>query len=103
MSTTTSAYSFLPWSRQGLGIYIRESDQDTTVQERGTIDVTLQVTAQQVGGGTVTPPVPSRPVQLYGPGDVIGVDRAAIVRTEPRHWITNFEANYLPFVEVYDE
>jgi hypothetical protein len=42
-------------------------------------------------------------VQLYGPGDVVGIDPKAIVRTEPRHWITNFETNYLPFVEFYDE
>jgi hypothetical protein len=103
MTTPISSYSFLPWARQGLGVYIRETDQDTTVLQRGTIDVTLQVTAQQIGGGTVTPPVPSRPVQLYGPGDVIGVDRKAIVRTEPRDWITNFETNYLPFIEFYDE
>src|SRR4029453_16909949 len=35
--------------------------------------------------------------------DVIGIDARAIIRTEPRPWITNFEANYLPFVEFYDE
>ena len=29
--------------------------------------------------------------------------RSAIVRSDPRHWITNFETNYLPFVEFYDE
>ena len=39
-------------------------------------------------------------VALYGPGDVIGIDPRAIVRTEPRHWITNFEPNYLPFDRV---
>ena len=27
----------------------------------------------------------------------------AIVRTEPRHWITNFESNYLAAVDFYDE
>lgn len=39
-----AAYSFLPWARQGLGIYIREGDQDTTVKIRGSIDVSLQIT-----------------------------------------------------------
>ncbi len=40
---------------------------------------------------------------LYGPGDVVGVDARAIVRTDPRDWITNFDPNYLPFIEFYDE
>ena len=40
---------------------------------------------------------------LYGPGDVIGVDPRAIVRTDPRDQITNFEPNYLPCIEFYDE
>ena len=26
-----------------------------------------------------------------------------VVRTEPRNWISNFEPNYLAFVEFYDE
>jgi hypothetical protein len=47
------------------------------------------------------PCIPAR--ALYGPGDIIGVDPRIIVRTEPRHWITNFETNYLPFVEFYEE
>ena len=41
--------------------------------------------------------------QLYGAGDIIGIESRAIVRTEPRHWITNFETNYLPFIEFYEE
>ena len=40
---------------------------------------------------------------LYGPGDVIGIEARAIVRSEPRGSIMNFEPNYLPFVEFYDE
>jgi hypothetical protein len=97
-----AAYSFLPWARQGLGIYIREGDQDTTVKIRGSIDVSVQISGDRIGGGTSTQTV-ARAVQLYGPGDIVGVDPKAIVRCEPRHWITNFENNYLPFVEFYDE
>lgn len=97
-----AAYSFLPWARQGLGIYIREGDQDTTVTIRGSIDVSLQITGERIGGGTATETVP-RAVQLYGPGDIIGIDSKIIVRTEPRNWITNFETNYLPFIEFYEE
>ena len=42
-------------------------------------------------------------VQLYGPGDVVGVDPRAVVRTDPRSWITNFDPNYLVSIEFYDE
>jgi hypothetical protein len=101
-SQPIAAYSFLPWARQGLGVYIREDDGDRTVKIRGSIDVRLQVSGERISGGTATEKIP-RAVQLYGPGDIIGVDSKAIVRTEPRHWITSFETNYLPFVEFYDE
>src|SRR6185503_13697294 len=38
-----------------------------------------------------------------GPGDIIGVNRDMIVRTEPLNWITDTEPNYLAFIEFYDE
>ncbi len=63
----------------------------------------LEVNAQQLDGTVVTIPLPSRDVQLYGPGDVVGIEARAIIRTEPRDWITNFEPNYLAAVEFYDE
>jgi hypothetical protein len=103
MSTQPIAsYSFLPWARQGLGTNVNEGDQDAAVKVRASVDLTLGITGEQIAGGTVTQTVP-RTVQLYGPGDVIGVDQKIIVRTEPRNWITNFENNYLPFIEFYEE
>ena len=42
-------------------------------------------------------------VGLYGPGDLTGIERRAIVRVEPRDWITDYEPNYLPHIEFYDE
>ena len=45
-----AAYSFLPWARQGLGIFIREGDQQTGVSERGSIDVSLQITGERLAG-----------------------------------------------------
>ena len=44
-----------------------------------------------------------RDVQLYGPGDIVGLDPRAVVRIEPRDWITNYEPNFMPHVEFYDE
>ena len=97
---TASAYSFLPWVRTGLTTRI-DGDPGT---ERATIAVKLQLTGDALQAGA---PAPSRlveqPLQLYGPGDVIGVDPRAISRTEPRPFISNFEPNFLAHIEFYDE
>jgi hypothetical protein len=61
--------------------------------ERAGITVSLRVSGEPV----------SKDVALAGPGDVLGINPRAIVRTEPRSWITDFEPNYLPFIEFYDE
>jgi hypothetical protein len=98
-----AAYSFLPWARFGLGTYIGETDLDVTVKIRSSIDVRLRLDAIALDGGAVGEDLPPRAVQLYGPGDIVGVEARAIVRSEPRNWITNFETNYIPFVEFYDE
>jgi len=45
----------------------------------------------------------SNTVLLVGPGDILGINPRVVVRTEPRNWITDFEHNYLPFIEFYDE
>ncbi len=97
-----ASYSFLPFARQGLGGRMQEADQATVPGIRATIPLTLTIDADLLDGTTTSHPVP-KDVELYGPGDVIGIDQAAIVRTEPRHWVTNFETNYLPYVEFYEE
>ena len=103
MSTKLATYSFLPWVRQGMGRYITQADGDQTLAERASVQINVQIRGKAVeGGGDVPVPI-SKPVQLYGPGDIIGLDQKAIVRVEPRPSITNFESNYLPFVEFYDE
>jgi hypothetical protein len=38
-------------------------------------------------------------VQMFGPGDVIGLDPRHVIRTEPRHFTVNYEPNYLCGVE----
>ncbi|MET0793618.1 MAG: hypothetical protein ABW061_19010, partial [Polyangiaceae bacterium] len=97
-----ATYSFLPWLRQGLSNSIREAETDANPALRASFDVTLTVHAQAVAAAIPDAPV-TRHVRLFGPGDVIGVDRRAIVKTEPRDWITNFEPNYLAHVDFYDE
>ncbi|MFG2351731.1 hypothetical protein [Streptomyces phaeochromogenes] len=98
---STGAYSFLPWLRAGIATKI--SDPPVAPSTRATIPVKLVVAGDPVEGtGRLERPV-EQPVQLYGPGDVVGVDPRAISRTEPRPWITNVEPNYLAHIEFYEE
>ena len=97
-------YSFFPWLRQGLGNQITEADIAGRVKLRSEISVALQLTGSRLAAALVqqVPPVP-RNVPLAGPGDIVGIESRAIVRTEPRNGISNYEPNYVPCIEFYDE
>ena len=99
MSDSIATYSFLPWLRQGLANQIAAGGSDNG---RATINVQLQLTGAGIGAPDKIENV-NRPVALFGPGDIQGIDSRAIFRTEPHNWITNFEPNYLPAIEFYDE
>ena len=94
-----TAYSFMPWLRRGIGTELSGAGPG----ERATVPVRLQVAGEAVEGDRTLTTDIVRQVELYGPGDVVGIDRRAIVRTEPRDWVTNFEPNFLAFIEFYDE
>jgi len=98
-----ATYSFLPWLRQGVANTIVSGDNDPSVKTRAAINVSLQLSGDRVGGGAELVQTISKDVSLYGPGDIIGIDSRSIVRTEPRPWITNFESNFLPAIDFYDE
>lgn len=100
---TIATYSFLPWLRQGIANTITSADGDTTVKTRATIKVALQLSGQPVGGGATITQAVSQDIALYGPGDLLRIILDAIVRLEPRNWITNFESNYFPAIDFYDE
>ena len=101
--STLPTYSFLPWLRRGIANTLTAADGDASVHTRAGIHVELQLTGNPVGGGAAPSATLGQDVALYGPGDLVGVDGRVVVRTEPRNWITNFEANYLPAVDFYDE
>jgi hypothetical protein len=91
-------YTFLPWLRQGIANQISGRSG-----LRATMAIDLTLTGKKVGGGSETnPPIPKN-IEIYGPGDIVGIDQRAIIKMEPRNWITNFEPNYLPYIEFYDE
>ena len=97
---TGNAYSFLSWLRRGIAAKIT---QVPGTAARATVTVRLTASGTAIADGApLTAPV-QHDVQLYGPGDVVGIDRRAIVRTEPRDWITNFDPNYLVTAEIVEE
>jgi hypothetical protein len=103
MSHPLSTYSFLPWLRQGLANNVAATDFDANIKLRATIPVQLAISGEAVSGGELSLPPILKNIQLFGPGDIVGIESRAIIRTEPRNWITNFEPNYLPCIEFYDE
>lgn len=103
MDKPIGTYSFLPYLRVGLANKTTQADQDASVKLRATFHLQLEVEGKAVNGGAPVVATIPRNVELYGPGDVVGIDPRAIIKNEPRNWITNFEANYLPYIDFYDE
>lgn len=102
MNENLASYTFLPWLRQGIVSQIKEDDTlglDAGPTERAAVPISLTLQVDQAN----LPDFVSREVEIVGPGDVIGLNPLAIVRTEPRNWVTDFESNYLAFIEFYDE
>ncbi|SDZ23994.1 hypothetical protein SAMN05421504_11138 [Amycolatopsis xylanica] len=97
---TDASYSFLPWLRTGLSTEIKTTPAPD--QRRASIPVALKLRGDALTGKPLEKTI-DRPIQLYGPGDVIGIDPRAISRMEPRPFITNVEPNYLAHIEFYEE
>jgi len=103
MSDVLSTYTFIPWLRQGIANKVTATDFDAAVKLRATININMDIVGTPVSGETDLKESINKDIQLYGPGDIVGIDKKAIVKNEPLHWITNFEPNYLPYIEFYDE
>lgn len=101
MDQPISTYSFLSYLRIGLANKIEQADQDP-VKLRATFDLQMLLEGKKVGGGTLTEIIDQK-IALHGPGDFHGIDKRAFVKAEPLNWITNFEPNYLPYIEFYEE
>lgn len=103
MSDVIGTYSFLPWLRLGVANSITAADGDTSVRLRPTIPVNLLVTGKSIEGTSELTANISRNVALYSAGDIRRIISTAIVKVEPRPGITNFEPNYMPHIEFYEE
>jgi hypothetical protein len=100
------AYSFISFIRQGIANGIRNVPDPSkggnpvnTGSPRAEIDVTVNV---RYNHGSAEP-LPKKKLELYGPGDVVGIDSSVIIRTEPQHYNTTYEPKHLAFIEFYDE
>jgi hypothetical protein len=97
MAIEISRYQFHSWARKGISSTIEEADdlgEGGSVQtQRARINLPVLLNTTPVTKG----------FSLIGPGDIIGINRDMIVRTQPLNWITDFEPNYLAFAEFYDE
>ena len=94
----SAGYEMLPWVRQGLSTLDMTLDMD-----KAHVYVTVNVQIASQRAGTTTPdntPI-AKQVALYGPGDVIGFNPAAVARTEPRANVGDFEPNYFAFIEFH--
>ncbi|KAF2413894.1 hypothetical protein B1729_07475 [Microbacterium sp. B35-04] len=72
-----ASFTFLPYHRTGAAAGIRRPVFSTAAGVRTTVDVSFALTD---GAGTETV---SQPITLRGPGDVVGVDPAQIIRRHP--------------------
>ena len=86
---------FLPWMRRGLAAHI----EGTAGGERATANVTVVASASGRAGDD-SDDVAGPPIQLYGPGDVLGIDQAEVVRHDPEPGAEDAEDNYFALVEL---
>jgi hypothetical protein len=100
MAIEVAKYQFQSWVRKGISAEINEQD---TLGNPAAMLPPGERASVPIGVSINSSPQTPKPFSLVGPGDIIGIHRDMVVRTEPRNWITNFEPNYLAFVEFYDE
>lgn len=111
MSDILARYTFLPWLRRGLSSKLKEEDNFNDfssappggwVTERPEVTIRVNI-ATKKEGTDLAPDHVEQNIELVGPGDIIGIDKRIVVKTEPLNWITNFEPNYFPYIEFYEE
>jgi len=100
-------YSFVAWMRQGLGLYLDQVDNlgsgASGTTGRPSINVKLKLETKKNDGSAPDYEDISHDLQLIGPGDIIGIDSRNVVRIHPERNTPNFEPNYLPFIEFYQD
>lgn len=100
MATDIARYQFQSWVRKGISSQIKELD---TLANPAAATPPAERASVAIGVSINSAPIDPKPFAMIGPGDIVGIQRDMIVRCEPRDGVVNFESNYLPFIEFYDE
>lgn len=100
MAIEVARYQFQSWARRGIAAHIKEQD---TLGSSGAALPPGERAHVPIGVSINSTPQTPKDFALIGPGDIIGMQREMIVRTEPRSRVANAEPNYLAFIEFYDE
>ena len=91
-----SRYRYLPWVREGAAHAYDNPDTLAPVLARpGNKPLSALPVSLLVNDATRV----DVPLRLYGPGDVIGIDPRAVLRTDPLRHTADFEPNYLACIE----
>lgn len=100
MAIEVAKYQFQSWVRKGIATQISQTD---TLGSPGTPIPAGERASVPIGVSINYAPQAPKEFALIGPGDIIGIHRDMVVRTEPRDGNLSFEPNYLAFIEFYDE
>ena len=84
------AYQFLPWVRRGLAVAL-DADDNLGAAHRSPL-AGARTSASSFAGAARGQAIAPLPMQLHGPGDVIGIDTALVVRTDPKPNATQLRA-----------
>ncbi|HEX6225535.1 MAG TPA: hypothetical protein VFZ52_14055 [Chryseolinea sp.] len=108
MSEVLAHYGFIPWLRQGIGSKITETDalgnpSATMAKERADLQIGVTVESTDIADESKIETELTKTVKMFGPPDVLAISESAIVRTEPKPKVNNYESNGLPYIEFYTE
>lgn len=92
----TDNYTFLSWVRDGVAaVLVQDEDLSAGLSAQASLDIQLDqlsLTTQRLDTLDVT-------LAVHGPGDVLSLDPAEIVRVDPPPGSMDVEPHYLPLVE----
>ena len=108
-------HSFTPWLRRGLSRQISQQEVDTLAEnsnegpaiKRASLLVKSTFDLVAIGEVADNQDVVNRSetiqISLVGPGDISGIQPVSILQVVPANGVKNFESNYFPFIEFFEE
>ena len=102
-------YEFLPWLQKGLSAYIEENDKlaksgaTKKLRPAVTIATTFKKESDGSDGKIATSHKIEKIAELVGPGDITAFYHDAIKQVVPSVGSAEFQYDYYPFMEFYEE